>query len=115
LGASTARQDRRRALHAHFEKQIDAHSKQLSSAERDLTRALAEVARGALDAGVEVDPNSRSIVNAAQEELDRSSEALDLHVAALDACDATSVQRGYLVVAALVGTFLLGIVLTITL
>lgn len=108
-------QDRRRALHAHFEKQIDAHSKQLSSAERDLTRALAEVARGALDAKVEVDPNSRSIVNAAQEELDRSTAALDLHVAALDSYDATSVQRGYIIVGILIGTFLLGIVLMIVL
>lgn len=102
-------QDRRRTLHAHFEKQIDAHSKQLTSAEKDLARALAEVARAALDAGVEVEPNSLAVVKAAQEELDRLAESQDLHVAALDAYDATAVKRGFTIVAALVGCFFLAI------
>jgi hypothetical protein len=108
-------QSRRRTLHAHFEKQLDAQTRQLSSAEGDLTRALAEVARAALDGGVEIDPNTRAVVDAAEGELARVNESRDLHVAALDAFDHAAVQRGYVIVGALIGTFFLGILLTILL
>jgi hypothetical protein len=108
-------QDRRRQIQAHFEKQIDQRSKQLSSVERDVSRALAEVARAALAAKVEVDPNSAQVIAGAEEDLGRLREKQDLHVAALDAFDRNAVQRGYLIVGVAVGVVLLLIVLVIVL
>jgi hypothetical protein len=110
-------QDQDRQLERQFGAKIVAQSAGLSEAQRQLTAAMAEIGRTVLGARDEfpLDPNAIALVDVKEKELARVSQSRDLHLAALDAYDAQTVKKGFLIVGGLAAAIVVAIVLLVAL
>lgn len=118
LGQHTRRiQDQQKALARQFQGQLSAANAGFSDAQRELTRALAEVGRGLIAQrdGLSLDPAALAAIGTGEANLRRLTESNALHLAALDAYDREAVKKGYLLVAGVVGLVVISIVLAIVL